>query len=154
MNKTERWDRRYLELAKHVATWSKDPSTQVGAVLVNYDKRKEFIGYNGFAQGVGDDPERYANRELKYKLVVHAEVNAIIKAGDYAIGSTLYVWPSFANPNICHDCAKFAIQAGIWYVVGYEADENEERAARWAESIGLAKQMFTEAGVSWRVVKP
>src|SRR5271166_4784420 len=71
-----KWDRRYLELAKQVSTWSKDPSSQIGVVLVNWEKHKEFIGYNGFPRGVGDSIERYNNREFKYKLVVHAEVNA------------------------------------------------------------------------------
>src|SRR6266436_5419974 len=74
----------------------KDPSTKVGAVLVNYDENKEFMGYNGFPRGVHDDEERYDNREQKYKMVVHAEVNTILKAGDYARGATLYVFPSFA----------------------------------------------------------
>jgi dCMP deaminase len=57
--KKERWDRRYLQMAKLVSTWSKDPSTQVGAVLVNYEYQKEFVGYNGFPIGVRDTPERY-----------------------------------------------------------------------------------------------
>jgi len=55
-NKNEKWDRRFLELAKLASTWSKDPSTQVGAVVVNWDKQQEFIGYNGFPSGVEDTP--------------------------------------------------------------------------------------------------
>jgi len=151
MKCNERWDRRYLELAKYVATsWSKDPSTQVGAILVNYDFKKEFIGYNGFPEGVDDDPERYNDRELKYKLVAHAEVNAISKAGDYSIGSTLYVYPSFSLPPICNECAKFAINRGVKEVVGYLADPNDPRVKRWEESILISRMMLTEAGVTWR----
>lgn len=92
MKISEKWDRKYLELAKYIATnWSKDPSTKVGAILVNYETKREFIGYNGFPEGVLDTPERYNDRELKYKLVVHAEVNALLKAAQYARGGTLYV---------------------------------------------------------------
>lgn len=147
------WDRYYLRLAESVATASKDPSTQVGAVLVNRACRKEFLGYNGFPEGVQDTLERYQDRELKYKLIVHAEVNAILKAGEYARGSALYVVPSFALPNICSDCAKFAIQAGVKEIIGYLPDPNDPRAARWGESIKLSATMFREAGVSWRGVE-
>lgn len=145
----EKWDRRFLELAKHISTWSKDPSTQVGAVIATDDRRVVGMGYNGFAGGVMDSPERYADRQLKYKMVVHAEVNAILQAGPKAKGATIYVYPSFWEPNICHDCAKFAIQAGIKAVVGYDYDPNNPRAASWRESIELAGMMFKEAGVEW-----
>jgi dCMP deaminase len=148
---SEKWDRKYLELAKYIANaWSKDPSTKVGAVLVNYEHKREFLGYNGFPYGVDDSEERYNDRELKYKLVVHAEVNAILKAGMLAKGSTLYVYPSFSLPPICDSCAKLAIQSGVKEVVGYLADPNDPRVKRWAESIALSAMMFNEAGITWR----
>lgn len=147
------WDKRYLALAEFVATsWSKDPSTKVGAVVVNWESHQEFIGYNGFPRGIHDSPERYAGRELKYKLVVHAEVNALLKAGPLARNATLYVWPSFAFPPICNECAKVAIQAGIKEIVGLAPDPNAPRVKRWAESIGVSKMMFEEAGIPWRVI--
>lgn len=146
---SEKWDRRFLQLAKQVSTWSKDPSTGVGAVIVNVQKHVVGMGYNGFAAGVIDSAERYNDRPLKYKMVVHAEQNAIIQAGKDAIGGTIYVYPSFWKPNICHDCAKLAIQAGIAKVVGYKPDENNPRIANWKESLELSGQMFSEAGVSW-----
>jgi dCMP deaminase len=122
----------------------------VGAILVNYEYQKEFIGYNGFPRGVNDSPERYADRELKYKLVSHAESNAISKAGDYSIGSTLYVYPSFSLPPICNECAKLAIQRGVKEVVGYIADPNDPRVKRWEDSIMISRMMLTEAGITWR----
>jgi dCMP deaminase len=137
-----------LGLAKHIAAWSKDPSTQVGAILV--DDRNEVVGhgYNGFPRGVEDTEERLNDRPTKYRMIVHAEVNAILSAGHRARGASLYVWPSFGVPNICHDCAKFAIQAGVAEVVGAEPfDAND----RWAESIACARQMLVEAGVHFRV---
>jgi dCMP deaminase len=145
--KIEKWDRRFLELAKHVSTWSKDPSTQVGAVLVNELKQVVGMGYNGFARGVEDTDERLNEREVKYRLVVHAEVNAIIQAGHEARGSTLYVYPSFMLPPICHDCAKAAIQAGVVGIVGYEPDESDPRVQRWKDSIAYSKEMWDEAGL-------
>lgn len=149
----ENWDRKYLELAKYIANnWSKDPSTKVGAVCVNYDFHQEFIGYNGFPRNVNDSDERYNNRELKYKLVVHAEINAILKAGKLAKGSTLYVYPAFTFPPICNECAKVAIQSGINEIVGYKPDLSDPRVKRWAESISISRVMFEEAGITWREI--
>jgi len=149
-----KWDRRFLSLAKEVSTWSKDPSTQVGAVLVNKDKIVVGMGYNGFARGVDDSEERYNNRELKYKYVCHAEVNAIINAGHAAKGCTLYVYPAFVMPPICNDCCKYAIQAGVKEIVGHKADENSEVAQRWKESILISRNMCLEAGIFWRDIEP
>ena len=146
---TDKWDIRFLELAKHVAQWSKDPSTKVGAVLISSEGR-EFVGYNGFPKGVLDSEERLNNREVKYKLVVHAEVNAILKAGDKARGGTLYVWPSFSLPPICNECCKVAIQAGVKEIVGYLPNENDERVKRWKASISISEEMCNEAVISFR----
>lgn len=148
-----KWDLRFLELARFVSAWSKDPSTKVGAVIVNDLKQVVGMGYNGFARGVKDTDERLNHRETKYKLVVHAEQNAIIQAGHLARGATMYVYPSFVVPPICHDCAKLFIQAGVRDIVGYEPDENDERVKRWKESILVAQEMFVEAGIQWRSYK-
>jgi dCMP deaminase len=149
----DKWDRRFLGLAKFVSGWSKDPSTRVGAVLVDDQRIVVGMGYNGFARGVDDNEERYNNRDLKYKLIVHAEVNAILTARERAKGATLYVYPSFSIPCICHDCCKTAIQAGVKEIVGLHPEpEYAERAKRWQESIDLARQMCEEAGVKYRGV--
>ena len=142
----EKWDRRFLQIAKQVSTWSKDQSTQVGVVLVNDLKQIVGTGYNGFPRGVADTDERYANRDLKYPMVVHAEVNAILTAGERGRGCTLYIYPSFMLPPLCATCAGIAIQAGIVGVVCYVPDATNPRAARWATSIGIAKTMWDEAG--------
>lgn len=120
---------------------------------MNHDYHQEFIGYNGFPMGVKDLPERWNDRETKYKLVVHAEANAIRKAGWMAKGATLYVWPSFSLPPVCNECAKLVIQAGIKEIVGYEPDLNDPRVQRWMESISISKMMCEEAGVVWRTLK-
>lgn len=151
---TEKWDRKYLNLAKYVAeNWSKDPSTKVGAVVVNYEHNQEFIGYNGFPIGVADTIERYNDREKKYKIIVHAEVNAILKSGKLARGATLYVYPSFSSPPICNECAKIVIQSGIKEIVSIEPDMSDPRTVRWFNSMEISKMMFEEAGITWRFLK-
>jgi len=68
-----KWDQRYLEVARVVGTWSKDPSTQIGAVAVGLKGQILAQGYNGFARGIFDDIDRYEDRPTKYKYIVHAE---------------------------------------------------------------------------------
>jgi len=142
MNK---WDQRYLALAKEVSTWSKDPSTQVGAVTVGSKKEVLSQGFNGFPRGIRDSDERYNDRETKYKLVVHAEMNAIYNAtysGTSLDGATLYVY----GLPICSECAKGIIQVGIDKVIATRpADYNE----KWDDSIKDAKALFKEAEVDY-----
>lgn len=143
----EKWDRRFLELAKHISEWSKDPSTRVGAVIVDPNRIVVGMGYNGFPRGVKDSEERYNDRPTKYKLVVHAEQNAIINAGHQAKGATIYVYPAFGTPPLCTNCAKSVIQAGIIRIVGYEPKpEDAEVAARWKEEIDSSFAMCQESG--------
>ena len=73
----KKWDLRFLEMARNAASWSKDPSTKVGAIIVDDDKRVISVGYNGFPKGVRDD-ERLDDRQEKYKIIVHAERNALL----------------------------------------------------------------------------
>lgn len=148
VERQDKWDRRFLELAKHISTWSKDPSTQVGAVVVDDRNVVVGLGYNGFPRGVDDSEERYNDRPTKYKLVVHAELNAILTAGDRAEDSTIYVYPAFGSPPLCSNCAKAVIQAGIAIVVGYDdPGVSEEVRARWSEELDAARMMCEEAGV-------
>ncbi|HIF47265.1 dCMP deaminase family protein [Candidatus Thioglobus sp.] len=137
-----KWDQRYLSLAKEVSTWSKDPSTQVGAVTVGSKKEVLSQGFNGFPRGIHDTDERYNNRDIKYKLVVHAEMNAIYNAtysGASLDGATLYVY----GLPICSECAKGIIQVGIKKVVVEKSKELDN----WNESVQLSKEMFDESGV-------
>ena len=149
-NRTK-WDFRFLDLAKHISNWSKDPSTKVGAIVAK-DNIVLGLGYNGFPKGVIDDPERYNNRDDKYKYIVHAEVNALIMAGHNAKNASLYVYPSFAVPNICNECCKFAIQFGIKEIVSFKSVPTLDLVKRWEESIKISKQMCQEAGVICREI--
>lgn len=134
----EKWDGRMLELANFVSSWSKDPSTKVGAVVADKNFRIVSIGYNGLPQGVEDSEERLNNREIKYKTVVHGEINAIVFAGKELKGCTLYTWPFMP----CSNCAAIVIQSGIDKVVAPYSDN-----PRWIEGFKLSEALFKEAGV-------
>jgi dCMP deaminase len=135
------WDQRFLALAAHVASWSKDPSTKCGAVIVDSERRVVGIGYNGFPRHVIDRAYRYNDREEKLRYVVHAEANAILNAVGTTRGCTLYVHPL----PCCNDCAKLVIQSGIDEVVSpFPTDAQRER---WGTSWSYSDQMFAEAGI-------
>lgn len=139
-----KWDERFLTLAAHVATWSKDPSTKVGAAIVGPVHREvRSMGYNGLPRGVADTDRRLADRELKYDLVVHAEENAILNLSLYggsADGCTLYT----THPP-CVRCATAIIQAGIRRVAWppVEVKPHHEEALK----LTLAQDILVEAKV-------
>ena len=142
---SEKWDKRFLALATHIAGWSKDPSTQVGCVVVGPDREIRSTGFNGFPRGIEDSIARLENRELKYPLICHAEENAIMHAARIGIslkGCTAYVtWPP------CSRCARSLIQAGVDEVV-YPAES--EIPERWGDDFEIATSMMNEAGVAVR----
>lgn len=140
----EKWKYRFLSLAKHISTFSKDPSTKVGAVIVDRNKRIISLGYNGFPIGVYDLEERYLDRERKLKFIVHAELNAILNSKRSLEDTILFVYPLFP----CNECAKAIIQSGIKHVVAY-VDSNEA----WKESFDYSKIMFDEAGVKYEILR-
>jgi len=127
---------------------SKDPSTQVGACIVDGDKRIISTGYNGFPQGCSDDAFPW-NRdekqgETKYQFVVHAELNAILNAsGKKLAGSVLYVglFP-------CNECAKAIIQSGIKEII-YLSDKYHD-----TPSMSASRKMLDAAGIKYRQIKP
>lgn len=131
---------RFLELAKLVATWSKDPSTKVGAIVVDDQRRVVGLGYNGFPRRVADTDARLDNRPVKYAYMVHAESNALMNAARTQ-GCTLYV--TFPP---CNECAKQIIQLGIRRVV-YWLDRDDPRMKEWSVVGEFAKDMLREAGV-------
>ena len=142
---SNKWHYRFLELAKHVAQWSKD-STKVGAIIVNDENVVVGMGYNGFPRGVEDSEERLTNREMKLKLVVHAEVNAILNATNSVKHCKLYVWPTMMLPAVCPECAKVVAQSGIDTVVMYE---NYNLSSQWENQAKYTKIIFEESGVHW-----
>ena len=139
-----KWEERFLDLTDRIGAWSKDPSTQVGAIIVRPNRTLVSIGYNGFPRGVEDTFERYEDRETKYQMVVHAEINAILTATEELHGYTLYVSP--LHP--CPQCAAAIIQVGIKRVVS-----RVNRREDWKERLAVSQKMFEEAGVQLDVIQ-
>lgn len=144
---SEKWDTRFVELAMHIANWSKDPSTKVGCVVVGEDREIRSTGFNGFPRGIRDDEERLLDREQKYPLICHAEENAIMHAARIGVslkGSTAYVtWPP------CSRCARSLIQSGIKEIIYPTPGEIPER---WIEDFNISNGMISEAGVIVRTI--
>jgi dCMP deaminase len=135
------WDVRFLKLAQHIASWSKDPSTKVGCVIVGPDREIVSTGYNGFPRGVSDDSSRYDDRNTKLHLICHAEENAVSHAARIGVSlrnTTAYVtWPP------CPRCARSLVQAGVTKVVHQETELPE----RWVEQMNWSFQLLDEADV-------
>lgn len=129
-----------LDMARHVAKLSKDPSTQVGAVIFDEKRRIVSAGYNGFARGVDDRKDRLIDRETKLRLTLHAEKNAILFATAPLDGCTIVV----THP-CCAQCAAQIIQAGIQHVIWPKP--TKEFMDRWAPDYAYALAQFSETGV-------
>ena len=142
--KNNKWNFWFIGLAKYVASASKDPSTKVGAVIADKDRRVVSLGYNGLPRGVEDSHERLNDRNLKYKMIVHAERNALLFARGSVQGCTIYTWPMMP----CATCCSMIIQAGIVRVVAPISDN-----PRWQEDMEISKKLFQEAGVEMVLLK-
>jgi len=145
---TDSWNKKYISLAKEISFWSKDPSRKIGAVAVSSKGQVLATGYNGFPRGMFDTAERYSNRELKYKYVVHAEMNCIYNAtynGVSLDGASLYVW----GLPPCSECAKGIIQVGISTVYWCCA---EEVPPKWIESFQVTREFFSEVGIGLHLI--
>lgn len=131
-----KWDGRFLALAELVATWSKDPSSHVAAVIVDSHNRIVSLGFNGPPKGVAEAKDR----DQKLMRTIHAEANALHFASRSVEGCTLYV----THPPCAH-CAGHAIQRGIKRVVFPHPDP--EFLVRWKDSFNESLEMLAEAGV-------
>ena len=143
----DKWDIRFLELSESIASWSKDPSRGVGAVIVSPLRQVLATGYNGLPRGVEVHPDRL-ERPVKYDLIVHAEMNAIIQCarnGTSPVGATLY---SSFSP--CIHCTLSIVQAGIARVVTRKIMEGD---AHWNESLEKSISMFQEVGIDYSVLE-
>jgi len=137
------WNKRFMDLSVHVSSWSKDQSTQVGAVIVDDKKTILSIGYNGFPRGCDDEKKERHERPAKYLYTEHAERNAIYNAARNGIKldeTTLYVSSLFP----CVDCARAIIQSGIKKIVATKPDLEHEN---WGESFRVSLELFRESDV-------
>lgn len=141
---SQKWDKRYMDIAAQAGSWSKDPSSKIGAVAVGDKGQVLSTGYNGFPRGIADLDVRLETRELKYKYIVHAEMNAIYNAtynGVSLDGATMYV----SGLPCCSACALGLIQVGVKRVV-MDGDPTSER---WKASWETTKELFNEANIEW-----
>jgi dCMP deaminase len=142
------WDKKWIELCNLVASWSKDRSRKVGAVIVDSRNTVVCHGWNGFPRGIDDTIEARHQRPDKYKWTEHAERNAIYNAcskGVSLIGTTMYLlWYP------CADCARAIIQCGISTIVCVEPDWNDPT---YSHDFNIVREMFQEVGVSVRYLE-
>lgn len=132
------WDRRFLSLASMVASWSKDPSTKTGAVIIRPDRTIVSIGYNGFPRGMPDVEAWYADREDKYSRIIHCEINALLTAREPVHGYTLYTWPFLS----CDRCFVQMAQAGIKHFYAPECPGHLRE--RWEPILQKTRQYANE----------
>lgn len=137
---------------------SRDPSTRVGAVIVGPDLEIRSAGFNGFSRGIADAPERLNDRDMKIKLMVHAEMNAVLAAARVGIplkGCTMYLAATNAAGDIgwggppCTKCSIEIIQAGITEVV---TRPFKHGPSKWKDDIEFALTLLKEAGMGYREV--
>jgi dCMP deaminase len=140
-----KWDHRFMELARVISTWSKDRSTKVGCVIVGVDRELRSSGFNGFPRRVDDEIDERHQRPAKYAWTEHAERNAIYNAARLGVslqGCTMYL-PWFP----CMDCARAIVQCGIAELVAIEPNVEDPR---WGSDFRSALLLFHEAGVHLR----
>lgn len=152
---SSRWDQHFLDLALLNARMSKDPSTKVGAVIVGPDREIRSAGFNGLPRGIADTPDRLLDRETKLKLIVHAEMNAILNAariGTALKGCTLYLAATDDSGLVwggppCTRCTVETIQSGISHIVSHPFKKGP---SNWAADVAFAGDLLAEAGVEYR----
>jgi dCMP deaminase len=138
----DKWDKRFLDLAKSVGTWSKDPSTGVGAVIVDDLRRVRGVGFNGFARGIQDSSDLLEDRHAKLNRMVHAEINAVLNSSTSIHGCTIYL-----TIPPCNMCTNFLIQAGIKRIIWLKP--SKELIERWGESWELTYSLLNEANIKY-----
>jgi dCMP deaminase len=145
MSHTSAWDERFMALAQHIGSWSKDRTTKVGCVIVGADRIVRAIGFNGFPRGIDDDVEARHARPNKYDWTEHAERNAIFSAARIGIslgGCTMYL-PWFP----CVDCARSIVQTGLIELVAFEPDFSHPQ---WGQQFEVAQAILSESSVTLR----
>ena len=147
MDRDLKWHNRFLDMCRHIATWSKDRSTKTGCVLVK-DRKVLSVGYNGFTPGIDDEKPYYHDRPQKYWYTEHCDRNAIYSAARNGIaleGATMYL----TGPPCC-DCARGVVMSGLSLVVWPKNNPFEnpgEVQERWRESVAASLEILEAGGV-------
>lgn len=151
---SNKWDRHFLALALQHAKMSKDPRTKVGAVIVGQDRELISAGFNGFPRNIIDKETRLNNRDLKLKLMVHAEMNAVLAAAKVGISlerTSLYLAATDSSGSIwggppCTRCTVEILQTGIRHIISFP---QKLAPSRWQDDLTLARDLLAEAGVAY-----
>ncbi len=131
------WDELWMNMAELVSQRSKDPNTQVGAVVVSPDNKRIAVGYNGFPADMEETEERWKS-PVKYDYVVHAEMNALSHANTDVTGWTLYItYPP------CNRCAPIVINSGIKRIL-YSSLPNNQSVFDFKHTFSLYREMDVE----------
>ena len=154
---SEKWDRHFLGMALYHSKLSKDPSTQVGSVIVGPDREILSAGFNGFPRGIADTTERLNDRDTKLKVGGHAEMNALLAAARTGMrlkGCTLYLAATDDSGLVwggppCTRCVVEIIQVGISEIVSFPV---KSIPSRWHDDLALARQLIDEAGIKYREI--
>ena len=154
MSDSRKWDEHFLNLSLQHAKLSKDPRTQVGSLIVGPDRELLSAGFNGFPRGIEDTPERLNDRDMKLKLVVHAEMNAILAAARNGVrlkGCTLYLAATkletgkvWGGPP-CTRCTVEILQAGIVEIVSHPI---KDIPSKWHEDLAVQAVRAADALIS------
>lgn len=153
---TDHWDRYFLQLALDTARMSKDPATQVGAVIVDPYNHVISTGFNGFPSKIKDTPDRLNNRDVKLQLMVHAEMNAVLSAARRGVPLTecsLYFCATDESGEVwggppCTRCLVEIAQTGITELVS----PPQKKETKWLKDLVFAAGLLGELGVSYREV--
>ena len=153
-NKELRWHRHFIAIAQECAKMSKDPNTRVGAVIVGPDREIRSTGFNGLPRGIADTEDRLQDRDLKLKIIVHAEMNAILNAARFGVslkGCTLYLAATDNTGEVwggppCTRCTVEVIQSGISRIISFP---KKSIPSRWHEDLLVANSLIQEAGISY-----
>ena len=143
--KQQKWDRRFLELADYIASWTEDRDFAVGAVVVGPDLAVRATGYNGLARGIKADDDSRFERESgeKFFWFEHAERNAVYNAA--RIGTSLDGCTIYVNRFPCSDCSRAIIQSGITRVV---CPRKPAQDGKLDHSFDVSEVMLAEAGIN------
>lgn len=147
IDRQEKWDLRFLRLACEISSWSKDPSTKVGAVLTRDTNRIVSQGYNGFEEYDEDKEEDYLDRDIKYSKIIHAEINCLNRSDTGVSHCTLYTYPF----SPCSECAKIIAKRGISRVVSLVP--SKDILSRWEDSIRMSNQILILSDIEVKLYK-
>lgn len=142
LTNSQKWDRRFLELAANIGSWSKDRSAKTGCIIAGPDKLIRSTGFNGFVRGVDDDVDARHERPAKYSWTEHAERNAIFNSA--RLGIPLLGCTAYINWFPCIECARALVQVGISRLVALEPDSADEK---WGADFKFALAMFEEVNL-------